>query len=212
MASKEIFKTVMRGYKKEEVVSYIADMSAQIENLKADLDKKDVELDRLQDELEQLNQVSSTPDEAAVEEIRAQIKAEMEQEYQVKLEAALAEKAQKAEKEKELGDIEKKAKEYDDCKETLASLMIEARKNAEDIIAKANMQAELLRAKSEAEYAGLCSNFAVLKQNVGGIRTELQQNLEKINEHIDAFDDQLTQLQKSVDKSAPVSVSETDNQ
>lgn len=204
MAGNEIFSTVLRGYKKEEVIAYIEDMSAQLQQLKTELDKKEVELDRLNKEFNLLQESLAQPDEEAVAAEQAKIREEIENDLRAEYEAKLAQQAMEfeAKANEQLADSEaqRKAKEYDECKDTLAELMIQARRNADDIVAKANAEAQMLRSKSRAEFSQLGSGFSVLQQNVGNIRVEFRQNLDKITEQIDLFEEQLYALQNDVDQ------------
>ena len=200
----EIFNTVMRGYKKEEVTAYIADMSEQMQMLKNDLDRKDVELDRLNRELQESKTVVQQPDEEQIEALRAQIREELENELRAEYDAKLAEKeaelkAQAAQKQ-EASELERKAKEYDECKDALAELMIQARRNADDIVAKAETKAQMLRAKSELEFSQLSTSFAVLQQNIGNIRGELQVNMDKIADQFVCFEQKVSEIEAEVEK------------
>lgn len=205
MAGNEIFSTVLRGYKKEEVVAYIEDMSNQLQQLKNDLDRKEVEIDRLNKELSAIQESEAArPDESDHERERAAIReellGELEAEYEAKLAEQVAATEERIKAEQNDLEIQRKAKEYDECKDALADLMIQARKNADDIVAKANAEAQMLRAKSYAEFSQLGSSFSVLQQNVGNIRIEFRRNLDKITEQIDSFEEQLFTLQNDVDQ------------
>lgn len=204
MAGNEIFKTVMKGYKKEEVTAYIADLSEQMQLLKNDLDRKDVEIDRLNKDLLEVTQKTAQPDEDQLQSLAAQIREEVEHqlraEYDAKLEEKMAQREAQKDAANDLSEIERKAKEYDECKDALADLMIQARRNADDIVEKAEAKAQLLRTKSEAEYAQLSTQFALLQNNVGNIRSSLQINLDQIADQLDQFEQQLGELQNEVDK------------
>ena len=198
MAGNEIFSTAMRGYKKDEVVSYIADLSDQMQQLKYDLDRKEVEIDRLNKEIQSLQAATAEPDEQAISALREEIRVELESairaEFEKKLDEELAKRPDPVPDENE-----RKAREYDACKDTLADLMIQARRNADDVVEKAKSEAQMLRAKSEAEFSQLGANFSALQQKVGSLRLDLQQNLDNISEQIDLFEEQLFGLQKDVD-------------
>lgn len=200
----EIFNTVMRGYKKEEVTAYIADMSEQMQMLKNDLDRKDVELDRLNRELQESKTVVQQPDEEQIEALRMQIREELENElraeYDVKLAEKEAELKEQAAQRQEVSELERKAKEYDECKEALAELMIQARRNADDIVEKAQAKAQMLRAKSELEFSQLRTSFTVLQQNIGNIRSQLQENMDKIADQFVCFEQKVSEIETEVEK------------
>lgn len=210
MAGNEIFSTVIRGYKKDEVAAYIEDLSDQLQQLKIDLDRKEVELDRITKELRSVQETTTRPDENLLADERAKIRDELEQEFRAEFEAKLAEQTalieEKAGNKSEDSEAQRKAKEYDECKDALAELMIQARRNADDIVNKAKAEAQMLRAKSQAEFSQLGTNFSVLQQNVGNIRVEFRQNIDKISEQFDLFEEQLFALQNDVEQTV-ISVS-----
>ena len=200
----EIFNTVMRGYKNEEVTAYIADMSEHMQMLQNDLDRKDVELDRLNRELQESKTVVQQPDEEQIEALRMQIREELENElraeYDVKLAEKEAELKEQAAQRQEVSELERKAKEYDECKEALAELMIQARRNADDIVEKAQAKAQMLRAKSELEFSQLRTSFTVLQQNIGNIRSQLQENMDIITDQFVCFEQKVSEIETEVEK------------
>lgn len=195
----EIFSTVLRGYKKEEVTSYIADLSEQMQLLKNDLDSKDVEIDRLKKELATMEDQPSVPDETEMEALRVQIKAELEEEYAQKLAAKEAELQALNAEQPDVGDLERKAKEYDECKDALADLMIQARRNADDIVENAKAKAQMLQAKAEMEFAQLNTSFSLLLQNVGNVRSEIQVSLDNVSDQVAAFEQKIAEIQTEVE-------------
>ncbi len=195
----EIFSTVLRGYKKEEVTSYIADLSEQMQLLKNDLDSKDVEIDRLKKELATMEEQPSVPDETEMEALRVQIKAELEEEYAQKLAAKEAELQALNAEQPDVGDLERKAKEYDECKDALADLMIQARRNADDIVENAKAKAQMLQAKAEMEFAQLNTSFSLLLQNVGNVRSEIQVSLDNVSDQVAAFEQKIAEIQTEVE-------------
>ncbi len=211
----EIFSTVMRGYKKEEVTKYIADLSEQMQQLKSDLDAKEVLVDRLRREIAEAEAASAQPDEEQMEalrtEVREQVMAELEADFETRLATAKAELeaelvAVRAELEESVvkdsatEELERKAREYDECKDALADLMIQARRNADDIVAKAEGKAQMLIAKSEMEFSRLRTDFALLQQTVGNLRGEMQVCLDRAADHVAAFEQKIVDLQAEVEK------------
>lgn len=189
MAKNEIFSTVFKGYKKEEVSVYIEEMSDQLQELKFDLDRKDVEIDRLKKEI------------AALQESNPQIDREaIEQELRAEYEAKISNLEAKANETADDSELEKKAKEYDECKDVLAELMIQARKNADDIVSSANEKALLVRETTISEFSKLGTDFSALQKNVGYLKDELRRNLDKIADQMDVFDEQLYSLQNDIDR------------
>ena len=204
MAGNEIFSTVLRGYKKEEVIGYIEDLNDQLQQLKTDLDRKEVEIDRLNKEIFDLHQLQEQQDEVSLEQERALMREEIEKELRAEFERKMDEQTAlieaKVAKQKDDGELQRKAKEYDECKDALADLMIQARKNADDIVAKAQAEAAMLKSRSQAEFSQLGASFSVLQQNVGNIRIDLRQKLDKISEQVDMFEEQLGALQEDVEQ------------
>ncbi len=200
MANKEIFNTVLRGYKKEQVTAYIEQMSDQLQDLKYDLNRKEVEIDRLNKEIALLQENAQQFDNQSFEdELRQKIEQELRIEYDKKLVEQTAKIKTEANESAENPEALRKAKEYDECKDALADLMIQARKNADEIVLKANSEAHLIRTKTEAEFSKLGVDFSVLQQNVGSIKGELRQNLDKIADLLDLFEERLYSIQNNVD-------------
>lgn len=189
MAKNEIFSTVFKGYKKEEVSVYIEEMSDQLQELKFDLDRKDVEIDRLKKEIAALQESNPQMDREAIEQ-------ELRAEYEAKISNLEA----KANETADDSELEKKAKEYDECKDVLAELMIQARKNADDIVSSANEKALLVRETTISEFSKLGTDFSALQKNVGYLKDELRRNLDKIADQMDVFDEQLYSLQNDIDR------------
>jgi hypothetical protein len=96
--------------------------------------------------------------------------------------------------------VQRKAKEYDECKDALADLMIQARKNADDIVAKAQAEASMLKVRSQAEFSQLGASFSALQQNVGNIKVDLKLKLDRISDQVDMFEEQLLALQEDVEQ------------
>lgn len=189
MAKNEIFSTVLRGYKKEEVSAYIEEMSDQLQELKFNLDRREVEIDRLKKELADLKESNPQLDREAIEQ-------ELRAEYEAKISNLEA----KANETADDSELEKKAKEYDECKDVLAELMIQARKNADDIVSSANEKALLVRETTISEFSKLGTDFSALQKNVGYLKDELRRNLDKIADQMDVFDEQLYSLQNDIDR------------
>ncbi len=200
MAEKEIFNTVLRGYKKEQVSAYIEQMSDQLQDLKYDLNRKEVEIDRLNKEIASLQKNAQQIDTQALEdELRQKIEQELRVEYEAKLSEQTARIMEEANEGSGDSDAVRKAKEYDECKDALADLMIQARRSADEIVSKANSEARLIRTKTEAEFSKLGVDFSVLQQNVGTIKGELRQSLDKIADQMDLFEERLYSIQNDVD-------------
>lgn len=200
MAEKEIFNTVLRGYKKEQVTAYIEQMNDQLQDLKYSFGRKEVEIDRLNKEITSLKKSAQKVDVQEIEdEIRQKIEQELHAEYDAKLSEEIAKIKEETSKVSEDSDAARKAKEYDECKDALAELMIQARRSADEIVLKANSEARLIRTKTEAEFSKLGVDFSVLQQNVGTIKGELRQSLDKIADQMDLFEERLYSIQNDVD-------------
>ena len=208
----EVFNTVIRGYKKEQVTAYIADLNEQMQLLKNDLDRKDVEIVRLQCELQEANDVEKEPNEDQLAEIRAQIREEIEaeiraeyenkaaEEVEVTEEATIEEAVEQVPVQTPMSELERKAREYDESKDVLAELLIQARKSADEIVGKAEAKAQFIRAQSEIEFSQLCNAFSLLQQNVGNIRGELQANMDQISDQFAYFEKTLANIEAEIDK------------
>ena len=202
MANGETFKTVMRGYAKDEVVAYIADLNANIKSLTEESDRKEAQIARLTEEIEALKAEPSEPSEEQAASLRAEIeeelRASLQEEIEEKVRAEYEKKA--AEKEGEsVAELERKVKEYDEYRASLADLMIEARKNADEVVRKAREEADAIRRKTQLELADFVSEFGVLKQNIDLTKQDIQKNLDEAAAALSVFDQRLSVIQHDID-------------
>lgn len=222
MANNEIFKTVMKGYKKEDVIAYITDLSEQMQYLKDTADRKEVEITRLKKDLDEARAEIVQPDlDAIKEELRPEIEAEVTGKLRPEIETEVADKLRseidaelRAEYEQKLqkqleeqapaladdAELERKAKEYEECKGALAELMIQARQSADEIVGKAQAQFDMTKEKSASVLSQLVESFANLQQSVAGIRTEMESELDRISEHMENFEKNVAALHDDVDR------------
>ncbi len=217
MANTEIFKTVFKGYNKEEVVAYIENLNRQTAMLQNDLDELNARLMQMEDE-QQENQAENerlVADEEALrasiveeltpilketlraqleEELRPQLEAEIRRKFDAELapkyeEAARAELNHRMQSQAdELRELRRRAQLYDDNREVLAELMIKAKNDAAAIIRDAENHAKELREDAENRYRLLISDYELLKSNLLIAKAEAAEKLGAALKSLDDFE------------------------
>lgn len=215
MANTEIFKTVFKGYNKEEVIDYIDNLNRQMAMLQKALDDANARLMQAEDEQqeERAAKEQQAADEAALrlaiaeemapamqEELRVKMEAELrpllEKEIRRRLEEEMAAKYQEAARSEinqriqnqasELRELRRRAQLYDDNREVLAELMIKAKNDAAAIIKDAEEHAKALREDAEQRYKLLISDYELLKSN---LLTAKGEAVEKLNYAMKGLED-----------------------
>ena len=195
MANTEIFKTVFKGYSKEEVVSYIDNLNRQMSAIQNALDIANARVVQLEEEQREsvVDEESACVDEAEIREkikdeliaaVRAQLYAEIEGEIRPQIEKEARRKVEeemalkyeeiaRAEinhrvqaQSAEVQELRRKAQLYDDNREVFAELMIKAKNDATGIIKDAEAHAKKLREDADHRYGLLMSDYEVLKSNL----------------------------------------------
>ncbi len=200
MANGEIFSTVMRGYKKDEVVEYIANLNAQLQDLKEQLDKKEAELERAR--LEQ-KEVDETEKEAQTLQLKQQIETDLRAQMQLQMEEEVSRLvAQKTEEVRAQSEMYRaKAEEYDAQRDAIAEIMLDARRNADEVMNRARTEAEAIRLSALARFDELGAAFSVMRSNMQVEKTDIHQRLEQIKIMLQSFDDKMEQMEKTIDSS-----------
>lgn len=200
MANGEVFTTVMRGYKKDEVLEYVANLNAQLVDLKEQLQKKEAELERAKAEQTQVSESEVQEREAALKaEIEATLRAEMELQKEQAVAAEVAEKTEEMRLQAET--YRTKAEEYDAQRSAIAEIMLEARRNADDVMNRARTEAEAIRLSALARFDELGAAFAVMRSNMQLEKSDIHQRLEQIKMMLQSFDDKMDQMEKTIDSS-----------
>ena len=217
MANAEIFKTVFKGYNKEEVIAYIENLNRQLAQLQKELNEAKSSLEILEQEREENaeEQGRVVADETALREeilqevtpsLREEIRAETEKELRPALEQELRrtieselvakyEDAVRAElnnrlqgQAEEIQDLRRRAQLYDDNREVLAELMIKAKNDAAGIIQDAEVQARELREEAEQKFRLLISDYELLKTNLLTAKEEVAVKMNNALKILDEFD------------------------
>lgn len=217
MANTEIFKTVFKGYNKEEVIAYIENLNRQTAMLQNDLDELNARMMQMEDEQQENiaeNQRQVADEEALrasiteeltpvlTETIRARLEAELrpllEADVRRKLEAEMAPKYEEAARSElnhrmqsqagELRELRRRAQLYDDNREVLAELMIKAKNDAAAIIKDAEAHAKALREDAENRYRLLISDYELLKSNLLIAKAEASDKLGTALKSLDDFE------------------------
>ncbi len=227
MASSEIFKTVFKGYNKEEVVAYIENLNRQTAFLQRELEAANTRMLQLEEEQKESaeEKVQSEVDENELREsvtaelmptltaqIREQVAQELrpaiEQEMRKKVESEMAAKYEQVARSEinnrvqnqvdELRELRRRAQLYDDNREVLAELMIKAKNDAADIIRDAEVHAKELRDDAANRYRLLISDYELLKTNLLASKGEFVTNLNAALEILDEFEKRFSCMDQDV--------------
>ena len=230
MANAEIFKTVFKGYQKDEVIAYIENLNAQLSMLQKELNEAKASLEVMEQERLENVEVHEKvlADEAALrEEIRNELtaaltaemnhKAEnemkpaMEQELRKVIEAELVAKYEDAVRAEltnrlqgqaeEIADLRRRAQLYDDNREVLAELMIKAKNDAAGIIQDAEEYARQLREEAEHKFRMLTSDYDLLKTNLLSAKAELVDKMEDAIQILNEFNGDFSCMDQDVQHS-----------
>lgn len=206
MANSEIFRTVFKGYSKEEVVAYIDQMNRQMVQLQDELSMAINRLQQMEDQQKDVQQEYErvSADEAAIreavvaeltpvlkeqmrKEVEEALRPELEKEIRHQLEGELTPKYEKIVRTEvtnraqlqaeELQDLRHRAQLYDENREILAELMIRAKNDATGIIKDAEVQAKALKEEAEQKFRLLMSDYELLKSNLLTAKNEASDKL-----------------------------------
>ncbi len=217
MANAEIFKTVFKGYSKEEVVAYIEQLNQKSLELQNELAATKARLEQVEEErLEDARETAQkSADEAALREaiiaeltpvLRDQIRAQaleelrpaLEKELRRKIEEELTPKYEEIVRTEisnrthhqagELQELRRRAHLYDENREVLAELMIKAKNDAADIIRDAEEHARDLREEAEQRFRLLIADYELLKSNLLNVKSEAGEKLGAAIKMLDEFE------------------------
>ncbi len=217
MAGAEVFKTVFKGYQKEEVIAYIEQLNQQLGQLQNELDdtktrleQKDEEAREALEKMEQLHDAESTRREQLITELTPQLhdqlqkqleeelRPQLERELRKKIEEELTPKYEEILRNEinnrnlhqtdELQELRRKAQLYDDNREVFAELMIKAKNDAGEIVREAEDQARALREEAEQHYRLLISDYELLKANLFATKGEAVGKLQSALKFLDDFE------------------------
>ena len=227
MANAEIFKTVFKGYNKEEVVAYIDHLNRQMVQLQNELNTAKTRLEQMEEEnredaeeKEQRNTDESALRETLIaeltpvlsKELRTQAEEELrpalEKELRRKIEEELTPKYEEIvrteishrahNQAEEQQELRRKAQLYDDNREVLAELMIKAKNDAADTIKDAEEKALELREDAEQHYRLLISDYELLKSNLLIAKTEAAGKLNAALKTLDDFEKRFSCMDQDV--------------
>ncbi len=209
MSNAEIFKTVFKGYHKEEVVAYIENLNRQLSQLQKELNEAKSSLEILEQERQENVEVQGKveADVAALreeilneltpvltEELRVQIEGELrpviEQELAAKYEEVVRNELNHrlSGQAEQLEELRRKARLYDDNREVLAELMIKAKNDAAGIIQDAEESARQLREEAEQKFRLLISDYELLKANLLSAKDEVAVKMNNALKILNEFD------------------------
>ncbi len=227
MANTEIFKTVFKGYNKEEVITYIDSLNRQATMLQKELDELNARMLQMEDE-KQENIAECKRQEADEEALRSaiveeltpslrdelrqqlvdELRPQIESEMRRKIESEMAPKYEEAARTElnhrmqsqagELRELRRRAQLYDDNREVLAELMIKAKNDAAAIIKDAEAHAKELRDDAENRYRLLISDYELLKSNLLIAKTEAAEKLNAAVKNLDDFEKKFACMDQDV--------------
>ncbi|MBQ8894152.1 MAG: hypothetical protein IJ043_07055 [Clostridia bacterium] len=215
MPNTEIFKTVFKGYSKEEVIAYIDNLNQQMSMLQKELDEANARLIQLEDERKETceQREHEALDEEALrqkiaeeitpilaekirEKVEADLRPKIEAELRQKIEKEMAAKYEEAARSEinqrlhgqlgELQELRRRAQLYDSNREVLAELMIKAKNDAAEIVKDAETHAKELRMDAEQRYKLLISDYELLRSNLLIAKNEAS---EKLNNALRSLND-----------------------
>ena len=183
----EVFKTEFRGYNKQDVIDYIADLNAKITELKSQADRDELELSRIKADSE--NKANSEADS----ELRKSIYAEAESDLREQLEREFEEKYKQATHNgvfvlrDELDSLREKAALYDEQKEMLAELMIKAKTDAQEAYNAAQEKTHEIMSDTLDKLIRFENDYEEMKKNVLISKSEMDTRLTTIRHYLDDF-------------------------
>lgn len=215
MANAEIFKTVFKGYNKEEVVAYIENLNRQLTQLQKELNEAKSSLEILEQERvenAELQGQAAIDETALREELRGQVEAELrpilEQEIRRAVESEMAPKYEEAVRNElqtrlqsqaeDIQELRRRAQLYDDNREVLAELMIKAKNDAAGIIKDAEEHARQLREEAEHKFRMLTTDYDLLKTNLLSAKGELIDKMEDAIKLLNEFDGEFSCMDQDV--------------
>ena len=200
MAS-EIFKTVIKGYQKEEVIAYIEKLNRNAEELQKELEETRAKLLRLEEERgdEIALQKQTEEDQAA---LRESVAAEITPELRAQIEEQLRNEMQSGGAQAELDDVRRRAQLYDDNREILAELMIQAKNDAAQTIREAEVEAQKMREEADQRFRLLTSDYDLLKKNLMASKEEVASRLYGIIRQLDEFEQKFSCAEQDIYRTA----------
>ena len=213
MANSEIFKTVFKGYHKDQVVAYIDQLNRQMVQLQ---DELSLALSRLQQMEDVQSEVAEkVADEASLREalieeltpalsekirgelevelrpeiekqVRRQVEGELTPKYEEIVRTEVTTRAQQ--QAEELHDLRHRAQLYDENREVLAELMIKAKNDAADIIHDAEDYAKELREDADQRFRLLISDYEMLKTNLITAKVDASEKLTNALKTLNEFE------------------------
>lgn len=197
MSDPVIFKTsAFGGFQKAAVLSYIDQLNADNQKLKAELDEKVAALEAQVVELKE--QLPTEEEKAAAEEASKQQQQKTQELTELtdrlNLEIARQQKllAEKDEEIQKLGEQARKsqfqaetnlfkAQKYDEVAMKVGTLVVDAKQQAEKIIEQAREEAHAITREKEERLEKMNEDFLQFKQNVEQLRAELRETLELLD-------------------------------
>ncbi len=215
MANAEIFKTVFKGYNKEEVVAYIENLNRQLTQLQKELNEAKSSLEIMEQERvenAELQGQAAIDETVLREELRGQVEAELrpilEQEIRRAVESEMAPKYEEAVRNElqtrlqsqaeDIQELRRRAQLYDDNREVLAELMIKAKNDAAGIIKDAEEHARQLREEAEHKFRMLTTDYDLLKTNLLSAKGELIDKMEDAIKLLNEFDGEFSCMDQDV--------------
>lgn len=205
MDKQVLFKTsVMGGFHKSEVLTYIDELSSSSKEMEKRLGDKIAQLEASNQKLgediasvtEKMEQAQSRleAEQGRVRELTAQLTevsldmAKYKQLCEEKDREIKIQREQSRQLQFKAESFEYKSKKYDEMSQQIGGALIEAKEKAEQIIADANVQAKGIVHNATAAMESFSGQMAYLKEDVARIRETLAGTVEQMNLKLDAVD------------------------
>lgn len=214
MENKPEFTSNLWGYKKEEVLQYIEQMSSQASQSEQQLQEKMEQITRSRQELEEQiasfeQKLQAAADDLDMERGKNKKLSEMigllqeeidrqrrwEERREKDFQAVQEDNREMQEKMREAAE---KSKRYDEAAATIGAAILEAQNAAEKIIHDANHKAEKISQDAGVFVAGILEKIEGMQQDFVSLRSKMNQSIELLNSRYDQIEQDICAAREMV--------------
>ena len=134
--------------------------------------------------------------------MRESVAAEITPELRAQIEEQLRNEMQSGGAQAELDDVRRRAQLYDDNREILAELMIQAKNDAAQTIREAEVEAQKMREEADQRFRLLTSDYDLLKKNLMASKEEVASRLYGIIRQLDEFEQKFSCAEQDIYRTA----------
>lgn len=177
------FRSSLGGFNRQDVMAYITQTDAayrkRLETMEKELsalrtrgEEQDAAIENLRGENEDLSAEAAKVRASLEESTRSltKLRGELSQ-AETKLAVAKSELTRLKER---LGELEPQARNYEELKERVAVIELDAHRRAQEIVDEGQLQADTLRRDGRQWLSGLLGQYDQLRQSVDGLSGQLQ--------------------------------------